>query len=282
MHTLLAYVPVLHQGYYHFFTHLPGTKKLYLIPSEIAAQYTPVHKEIRALSEERILEAISSWHIFESVAFITKEHAQELSAQRAPLVISDELVSKEFCAECAPNCPCTPTSIFLRWDRASATAEYLPHPESTLTFQSFSDQWMQDATHEGLRSSDWWRQVGAVLVKDGLCLASVHNTHLPTEQQPYIDGDARAHFHKGDHLELTTAIHAEAKLIAEAAKSGTSLEGCDLYVTDFPCPPCAKLIAFAGIKTVYYHKGYAVLDGESILQSRGVKIIQVHETNTQT
>jgi dCMP deaminase len=48
-----------------------------------------------------------------------------------------------------------------------------------------------------------------------------------------------------------------------------------LYVTVFPCPPCAKLIAYSGIKNVYCGGGYGVLDGEDILKSRGVKVFFV-------
>ena len=38
-------------------------------------------------------------------------------------------------------------------------------------------------------------------------------------------------------------MHAEARLIAAAAREGRATAGAVLYVTDFPCPPCAKLIA---------------------------------------
>ena len=45
-----------------------------------------------------------------------------------------------------------------------------------------------------------------------------------------------------------------------------------MYVTVFPCPPCAKLIAYSGIKRLYCGGGYAVLDGEEVLKSNGVEI----------
>ena len=92
---------------------------------------------------------------------------------------------------------------------------------------------------------------------------------------PYVNGDPRNNFHKGDHIEISTAIHAEAQMIAEAARKGVSLEGADMYVTVFPCPPCAKLIAFSGIKNLYCGGGYGVLDGEAVLKSKDVKIFFV-------
>ena len=128
------------------------------------------------------------------------------------------------------------------------------------------------AEKEAEKSSDWWRHVGAVIIKDGKIVSSGHNVHLPSEHTPYVNGDPRNCFHKGDHLELSTAIHIEARLIAEAARDGVALAGAEIYVTTFPCPPCAKMIAYSGIKKIYYKEGYGVLDGESVLKDKGVKI----------
>ena len=47
-----------------------------------------------------------------------------------------------------------------------------------------------------------------------------------------------------------------------------------LYVTDFPCPPCAKLIAAAGVVRLYFRTGYAVLDGEQVLEAAGVEVLR--------
>ena len=75
-------------------------------------------------------------------------------------------------------------------------------------------------------------------------------------------------------------MHAEAAVIAEAAKKGIATQGCDVYATTFPCPTCAKLIAAAGIKKLYYQDGYALLDGENVLKSAGVKIIKVKKNDS--
>ncbi|NCS97095.1 MAG: deoxycytidylate deaminase, partial [Candidatus Pacebacteria bacterium] len=89
------------------------------------------------------------------------------------------------------------------------------------------------------------------------------------------DSDPRNSFHKGEHIELSTAIHAEAALIADAAKKGISLEGTQLYVTTFPCPACAKLIACSGITKLYFSEGYSMLDGEKILNDAGVLLSKI-------
>jgi dCMP deaminase len=44
--------------------------------------------------------------------------------------------------------------------------------------------------------------------------------------------------------------HAEANIIAFAAREGIRTKGCSLYTTHFPCSDCAKLIVQAGIVCV--------------------------------
>lgn len=272
---ILAYIPVLHQGYLQLFTQHSGVQNLYILPDKIAQEFTPVHKELRALEHKMISTAITSWKLFSQIKIATPELLGELNTQKTHLIIPDEIVTHEVVKKYLPDCTVEASSIFLRWDKKSATAPHEPAHHAAISIDEVDKKFMTLTTLEGQKSSDWWRQVGAVATRDGQVLSHVHNTHLPSEQQPYVEGDARAHFHKGDHIELTTAIHAEAKLIAEAAASGQSLYGADLYLTDFPCPPCAKLIAHAGIKRVFFKKGYAMLDGERVLKDKGIEIIRV-------
>jgi len=48
--------------------------------------------------------------------------------------------------------------------------------------------------------------------------------------------------------------HSEQNAICAAAKMGTSLDECDIYVTWMPCVTCAKSIIQCGIKNVYILK----------------------------
>jgi dCMP deaminase len=75
--------------------------------------------------------------------------------------------------------------------------------------------------------------------------------------------------------DLTTAIHAEAAIIAAAARDGVSLRGADLYATTFPCPSCARLVAEAGFRRCYFAGPYSVLDGEDVLRAAGVELLWV-------
>ncbi len=79
----------------------------------------------------------------------------------------------------------------------------------------------------------------------------------------------------GCRPDLSTALHAEAGIIAAAAADGRSLRGADLYVTTFPCPSCARLIAAAGFARCYFAGPYSVLDGEQVLRAAGVELYWV-------
>lgn len=76
-------------------------------------------------------------------------------------------------------------------------------------------------------------------------------------------------------MEYSTAIHAETAVIAQAAAQGVSTQGASLYVTTFPCPYCARLIAHSRIKRLFVSDSYATLGGQKLLEDAGIAIIKV-------
>ena len=51
-------------------------------------------------------------------------------------------------------------------------------------------------------------------------------------------------------------MHAEQNAIADAARRGSSVDGCVAYVTHYPCINCAKILAAAGIRLIKFHQDY--------------------------
>lgn len=92
--------------------------------------------------------------------------------------------------------------------------------------------------------------VGCVIVTAGAqsnrIVAAGYNGFLPGT--PHVSRIRDAH-------EQGT-VHAEQNAIADAARRGSSVEGCIAYVTHFPCINCGKVLAAAGIKVVKYHTDY--------------------------
>lgn len=272
---IIAYVPVLHEGYRRFFDKYKGSELL-LLGDDIKEKFKPITKDIRALPVELIKKSIESWNVFSKVSVIDIDYLKKLSEIKKEIIMPDEDIMKELQTEYFPNIKNIKfDSIFLRWDKHKSSEGKPVEADQTISANSFDQEMIALLRTEADKSSDWWRQIGAAVVKNGKIVLINHNRHVPSEQMPNVNGDPRSDFHKGVNLELSTAIHAEASLIAEAAQKGISLEGSSLYATTFPCPPCAKLIAYSGIKKIYYADGYGVLDGESILKSKGVEIIFV-------
>ena len=51
-------------------------------------------------------------------------------------------------------------------------------------------------------------------------------------------------------------IHAEMNAVLQCAKFGSETDGSVIYVTDFPCLQCTKMLLQAGIKKIYYLRNY--------------------------
>lgn len=59
-----------------------------------------------------------------------------------------------------------------------------------------------------------------------------------------------------DVIEYFRSSHAEMAAIIDAARRGSRVIGCDMYVNAFPCHECLKYIIAAGIKTIIYIDPY--------------------------
>lgn len=278
MKILLAYVPVLHQGYWEFFVrdHLAGT--IYIFGADLISKFDSLRKDIRALPPTLVWKAIRSWGIskFKEVHVANEATLQVFNSRKDQIAMPDEDVSREAASQYLGDCEIEFVPVFLRWDKQSVLKEKKVHCDKVISADEFSARVMNLALTEAQKSSDWWRQVGAAVVKNGEVLFTAFNRHVPSPNHVWVFGDPRANFRKGVHFELSPALHAEAAAVSWAAsKSDVSLAGADLYVTTFPCPPCARIIAYSGIKKLFFLEGYAVYDGIDVLRAKGVEIIRV-------
>jgi dCMP deaminase len=289
----VAYVPVLHEGYRRFVERHASGAALYLIGPELYADYRPLAKDIRALPPELAAASIAAWGVCSRVSVLDEAGARTLAeasgagepgagAGQAPrIVMPDEDISHRVAERFFERCLVLYDTVFLRWDRTKTTQLLEPRARAWSAAEQSGDPLLAElaaAAGEAAASSvDWWRQVGAAMRLAGGETLTAANEHSPHPLSAYAAGDPRANLHKGVGLELSTATHAEGALIARAAREGKATEGATMFVSDFPCPPCAKLIAGAGIAKLYYACGYAVLDGEDVLAAAGVEVVRVRE-----
>lgn len=276
MKQVLLYLPVIHAGYEAFLRRHADAAEILLLGPGFTADYPSLAKDIRALPAAR---AAGYLRLDGGDAGIRVVEPCDLASAVTgdPLVLPDEEVMRDIADryELGAGRSLVFDRTFLRWDRDWATAKVPVSFDGEITAAELPRELLGRAQALAGRSSDWWRQVGAVAARAGRVLGCAWNHHQPTEYAPYLNGDPRDAFERGIRADLSTAIHAEASLIAGAAREGTSLAGADLYTTTFPCPACARLIAEAGFARCFFAGQYSVLDGEQTLRARGISLIWV-------
>lgn len=275
--TLVLYVPVLHRGYLELLNKYanPDTT-LYLIGRDLIEEFSTLHTEIRALEPGVVRQLIESLHLFGAVEILTPQTIGTLGDQS--VVLADETLSHELADKYLTSDRVRYEKVFLRWDE-SAVASRTDIQADRESTDAFDQKMIAHASVQAEKSSCWWRHVGAVIVKDGQMLADGCNRHVPSEHTPYINGDPRDVIQAGTQSEYASSIHAEQSVIADAARRGIALEGTSIYLTTFSCPACAKLVAYSGIKHLYFATGHASLDGLDVLRANGVEIIHVSSSN---
>lgn len=117
--------------------------------------------------------------------------------------------------------------------------------------------------------------VGAVVVKDGRIIASGYNGSVSGTPHCTEVGDLIVDGH------CIRAVHAEQNALMQLAKMGISADGAQVFVTDFPCVHCTKLLLQAGVTKINYLRNYHNDDFVSeLLDAKSVVIEQVKVDST--
>lgn len=269
---LILYLPVLHRGYLEFLgEEKERIEKVYLIEEGLLKGLSSFKPDIAAIDSMSVAKILNALGI-NNVASLSAENVSELRGKK--IILIDDEISRALAEKYLPGEDIERKSVFLRWDREKVLAENPPE-NIKISREEFDSKMIEEARTESRKTGDWWRQIGAVLVKDGEILFRGFNRNLPSDHTPYQVGEVRDFFRAGERHDLASTIHAEENIVAQAAKKGVSLEGSSLYVTTFPCPVCAKLIACSGIKKLYFQEGGSNFDARIVLESAGVEIVCV-------
>jgi dCMP deaminase len=276
---LLLYLPVIHRGYETLLDQHADAVSVLLLGTGFQAEFPGLGKDIRALPPERAAQYLAATRPGLEVRVIGPADLPA-AVTGDPLVLPDEEVTRALAArhDLGRDRTLVFEPTFLRWDREWSRAQRPARFDGQIAVGDLPRGLIARARQLAGRSSDWWRQVGAIAVRGPDLLGYAWNHHHPTEHSPYIDGDPRDSFSRGVRADLSTAIHAEAAIVAAAARDGVSLRGADLYVTTFPCPACARLIAEVGLRRCFFAGPYSLLDGEEVLRAAGVELFWVDTT----
>jgi dCMP deaminase len=279
MKILIAHIPVIHAGYLAVLEKYTKTiNAVYILNKEFVDEFSGT-RDIRALNPIYVVEVmnllcpIRDHRRFSAYRLLTPNVlSADVKGRGYEIVLVNDEIVRKFAAKYLSGEKLSFDTAFLRWDSNTVFSRkdvnYHRKAEDAV-----SRKFMSLAIEEVKKTSDWWRQVGAVLVKNGVIFMKAHNRHIPTEHAPYFNGDPRDVIEAGKMSELSSAIHAEQAIISAAARKGISLKGTDLYVTVFPCPVCSKMLAETGIKRLFFASGHASLDGEEAFKEKEVEII---------
>jgi dCMP deaminase len=136
------------------------------------------------------------------------------------------------------NPPSSPIDLIIR------ATEAFPHRPS------WDEYFMATAKLIASRSNCERLNVGCVIVTAG----ARKNRLVAAGYNGWLPGTPHASRMRDGHEQAT--VHAEQNAIADAARRGSSVDGCTAYVTHYPCINCAKILAAAGIAEIRYHQDY--------------------------
>jgi dCMP deaminase len=120
------------------------------------------------------------------------------------------------------------------------------------------------------------RKVGSIIVRNHQILCTGYNGPPAGHPHPIELGGCERDIEgikSGERLELCYCLHAEQNALMQAARNGVSIEGAEIYVTNFPCPICARMIANSGIKRVCVFGYYPGEDRSRLMLERcGIEV----------
>ena len=283
---ILGEFPVFHKGYVEFLNEIKkgGESLIFfvgILSDEVIKELTSLEPDIRKVPTEDIKQIVSSYISVEEYFSMEKDNFVEIIENLKPdkIFILQGDKSEDFASEYFKDSKYKDIieyhDIRLRW--SDDKVQEFKKEASDLSQEELKEhqEFMNEALKEAEKSKCWWRQVGAVAVKNGEVIFRGFNRMLPTEDECYKIGCIRDSIEPGKDPEVCSVTHAEASIISLAARDGVSLKDTILYVTHFPCPACAKLVALAGFKKVVYSRGSSVFDGERVMTSRGVDIVKI-------
>ncbi|ANM32369.1 deaminase [Acidobacteria bacterium Mor1] len=133
---------------------------------------------------------------------------------------------------------------------------------------------MNIARQAATRSTCDRKHVGAVIVRDRTILSTGYNGSI--RGMPHCDDVG--HLMENDHCVAT--VHAEANAIIQAAKNGVRIDEAEIYTTASPCWNCFKLIANAGLRTVYFGEFYRDRRSIEIASQLGIELVDLSQAGS--
>ena len=143
--------------------------------------------------------------------------------------------------------------------------EFMGKSKEYITWDQY---FMGVAKLSALRSKDPNTKVGACIVNEKKRIVGIGYNGLPYG----CSDDEFPWEREGEFLETKYpyVVHAEQNAVIQAAYFGASVKDASIYITNFPCVLCAKILINAGIKEVVYLDDYVDTLSREILEESNV------------
>ncbi|MDR0462523.1 MAG: cytidine deaminase [Christensenellaceae bacterium] len=122
------------------------------------------------------------------------------------------------------------------------------------------------------------RRVGCIAVKNGKIISKCANGafgKMPPCSELGFCIRTKMGIPSGERLEYENCVHAEQRMICEAARDGHSLKGADIYVTHLPCAICIRLLITTEVARVFYKYDYPSQVSKDFAKQAGLQLIQI-------
>lgn len=152
--------------------------------------------------------------------------------------------------------------------------------ENNLEFETSNDMFdklMISKAHDMVNKSNCWLDpAGSVFVRDRKILVSSTSTSYKNSKCSMININFNEIFlDKGERMNFCVATHSEIVGISKAKEMGISLDGADIYITKFPCKPCAIALIDAGIKSIFFEAPSYGCKDVKFLMDNNVRLVKV-------
>ena len=140
---------------------------------------------------------------------------------------------------------------------------------------------MMIAAVAATRSTCLRRRVGAVIARDMQIISTGYNGAPKGVPHCAEVGCLREKLGipSGERHEICRGAHAEINAIAQAAATGSTTAGADMYCTHEPCSFCTKAMINAGIRRVLYVFPYPDPLARQLRQEAGLETCPLPESS---
>ena len=263
---------IIHIGYLDILDKYQDAN-IYIVSDQLAQKLYKLEIDLRKMPIAKVISLLSSLN--RNIYTLTEDNIDEIKKYNQIILIEDNVIGefkKKYLAD-HPNLIIENGFFYHPQENVFSTQE--KNIDLLKNYDEKDVQLMKQALVLANESGCFWRQVASFIVKDDKILYQAYNQMLPNKDECYKIGCIRDDIEPGTQTEYCSVIHAEANCIAQAARNGVSLKDTSIYVTVFPCPACAKLIATSGIKKCFYNTGWANFDGELVMKAAGLEIIKI-------